>query len=343
MLVFCAISGLRWDVGVDHLGYLNSYEKALNGFPWYRDRGGLEEGYIITTELFASLRVHPTIYFAFLAGAQLFFILLAVKKEREILPYLLVLLILGGYFFTWMNGIRQMIAACILVYSAKYIVNRNIIKYVLFLTLAYFWHHSAIILILLFLLTFDKTIWTNKYLNIIILIFCIVLGLQPSWLNIMTSIEGLLITMGYSHYADNIESIADASSSTAFSYGPRMILNIITYLLIIWFYPKVRLKFSTSNIDIYYKIFFIGTCLYFLFANTNLLFLRPIMYLTIFALPMTAFTLVFLSKNSAKNRLSFIVLFVASLSFTYISCISDSRLPVLQRKSYLYQFYKFKY
>ena len=112
----CIFSGVRWNVGVDHLSYLANYENIKAGGE-FRSRG-IEIGFNLISKLFASWNVHFTIYFAFWAFCQLFFIYYAFKNERYLLPYIGIVLILGPHYLNWMNGIRQTLAACIFVFCS---------------------------------------------------------------------------------------------------------------------------------------------------------------------------------------------------------------------------------
>ena len=57
IVLFFLIAGLRYHVGVDYMSYLESYEQALRGHFYIRNRG-YEESYVLLTTLFGSLGVH---------------------------------------------------------------------------------------------------------------------------------------------------------------------------------------------------------------------------------------------------------------------------------------------
>ena len=86
LFIFAFFSGVRWNVGVDHLSYLANYENIKAGGE-LRSRG-IEIGFDLISKLFASWNVHFTIYFAFWAFWQLFFVYYAFKNERYLLPYI---------------------------------------------------------------------------------------------------------------------------------------------------------------------------------------------------------------------------------------------------------------
>lgn len=336
IFIFALVAGMRYDVGVDHLSYLEDYIRALNGKNFIRDRG-YEEGYVFITSLFGELGIHPVIYFAFLSALQLGFVLLAYKTERAMVPWMLMFIVLGGDFFSWMNGIRQMIAACVFVYSTQFIRDKKLVKYLLCIAFAYLWHHSSLILVPVYFFAYDKSIWSNSKINFTIFIACIILGNTPLWISSVTSIGFLISALGYEMYADNLETLTDLDELAAFTLGPRLIATLATYVLVIWLYPKVRNYFNSRTIDIIFKLFLIGACAYGLFASTSLVFRRPVAYFTIFTLPAVGYSISYL--HSMKKNVLLIILLLASLSFTYLSCYIDSGKPRSDRGSYLYEFY----
>lgn len=124
IFIFILVSGIRWDVGVDQLSYLEDYLAMQNGTFVERERG-IEPGYLLISQLCANLDIHYSVYFAVLAFLEVYFVILAFRNDRKIVPVLLALIVMGGYYFSWMNGIRQNIVACSFVFACKYIVDRN--------------------------------------------------------------------------------------------------------------------------------------------------------------------------------------------------------------------------
>lgn len=85
-----------------------------------------------------------------------------------------------------------------------------------------------------------------------------------------------------------------------------------------------------------FKLFFIGICGYYLFVNTSDIFLRPMYYFIIFALPFSAYTLCFLKNN--RIAIIYLLMILSSMSFNFLSCYADSNVAKLDRRSQLYQF-----
>lgn len=338
ILIFVVISGFRYDVGVDHLSYLETYLTALKGQDFLRGRG-IEEGYYFVTRAFAYLNIHPTIYFGFLSALQIGFVMFAIKDEKIIAPYVVLLIMLGGHYFTWMNGMRQMIAACTYFWGINFIKDKKFVPFLLCAIFAYLWHHSSVLMLPFYLFAYSNKVWNKNWINITVFLMCVIIGVTPTWIDRLTQLSTVLTVIGYDYYSNMMEEVLDTSNVEMFNIGPRYLLTFLSYFLVILFYPNVRKNIKAPKFDLYFKFYFIGVCLYYLFVNAGLLFLRPVYYFTIFSLPVTAYTLYYLHINRSKKRIFYLLLLVATMTFTYISCLSDYRTPIGDRKSYLYQFY----
>ena len=335
IFIFILVSGIRWDVGVDQLSYLGSYLEMKNGSFVERSRG-IEPGYLLISQCCAKLVLHYSVYFAILAFLDIYFVILAFRNERKIVPIMLVLIVMGGYYFTWMNGIRQNIVACSFIFACKYIIDRNWKAYFIWVAIAYTMHTSALLLIPFYFLAYEKTIWNKTWLNVALFIVCVVIGMSPTFVNNLNNLGGFLSFIGYDYYSDMMSDITDSANFRSFNIGPRMIVNICTYIICVLLYPKVRLWVASEKFDLMFKFYLIGICGYYLFVNTMGIFLRPMYYFIIFALPITAFTLCYLKKN--KKLIIYLLLILSSMSFNFLSCYADSNAKEEDRRSQLYQF-----
>lgn len=331
LFIFAFISGIRWYVGVDYPSYLFDYGQMLNGNYQVRSRG-IELGFLWLSKLCATLKLHYTLYFAMFASLQIYFILLAFKQRRYLLPTMLVVLIMGGYYFSMMNGIRQQLVACSFIWATKFIIEKKKVHYLIWVAIAYQMHHSVLLLVPTYFLVYDKTKWNKMKLNILVFVFCFFMGNTPYWIGKVMVFSDVLTWMGYDNYLSNL---TDADTFRSFNFGPRMIVVLSTYIFCIINYNKVSLYFKDRAFDLYFKLFMIGCCGYYLFINTTLVFLRPIEYFTIFALPVCAYTLIYLKR---KNALYFYVMAFCAMAFTFLSCYADNNVIEEERRMQLFQF-----
>lgn len=312
ILVFAIVAGLRYNVGVDHLMYLQFYEDmAKQG--WIT-RETLESGFLFIMKVFTGLNLHFFFFFAFLAAVQLFFIYYAFRYKKYLLPYIGLFIMLGPFFLTWMNGIRQCIVICIFVYSIEFIQQRKIFLYIGIILLCTLIHQSAYILMPIYFLWKPFNWGNKKYLSICILLLSTIIGATPTWVSFSNQTTSILQLLGYDFYAENIESLVEEEMRST-AWGPSRIGDFIITILIFWYYPQLKRYFKDDKeLQYYFILFLIGSCLYNLFINTSHVLLRPIMYLTIFKLPLTAYLLVYLKRNHLKTAFYFLSI----IAFTYI-------------------------
>lgn len=330
ILFFAIVAGARYNTGVDHLNYLHMYQEG----------GGGEVFFYIISHFMYTLGFHYFFFFALCASIQIAFIYLACKNHRELLPYIALAIMLGPYFLDWMNGIRQNIVVCFFVYIISYLSYHKSLKgfiiSVICLFMAVGFHKSAVILLpLLFLCIFNVPL-PKRTINIGIVIMCLVLGLTPYFIDMnYVNISEILALLGYEHYAETYEDMVALAEFKETAWGPLRISAFIVDLFIIWFFPKIKEYYPNDKmLNSFFFLFFIGVCAYNLLANTNLLFLRPVMYFQIFKLPMVAYLLCYLA-----HRKSIWFYFVALLEYTY-ALIDVLKVGITGLKEYnLYHFF----
>lgn len=332
ILFFAIIAGARYNTGVDHLNYLRIFTE-----------GGNEMGEALfykISHFMHALGFHYFFYFALWASIQIAFIYLACKNRRELLPYIALAIMLGPYFLEWMNGIRQTMVACFFVYIISYLCynksTKGFIISAICMLVSVGFHKSAVILLPLLFLCLLNIHLTKRTLNIGILIACVVIGMTPYWIGGYSGdISELLVLLGYEHYSETYEEMVTEADFRQFAWGPLRISAFIMDLFIIWFFPKIKECYATDKmLNSFFLFYFIGACAYNLFANTNLLFLRPIMYFQLFKLPMVAYLLCYLA-----HRKSIWFYFVAFLEYTY-AMIDVLKSGLLGEKEYnLYHFF----
>jgi hypothetical protein len=318
LLLFAFISGIRWNVGVDHLVYLENYLKQQNFGHFVLDK---EVGFEFITRLFTGSGFHFSFYFGFLAFLQIFFVYWAFKNERYLYPFIAIVIIFGPHYLSWMNGIRQMIVATVFIYSIKFILERKIIKYFLTILLASLMHHSALILLIFYFIP-QRDYFKNRILTFILVGASLVLGSMNFWIDNLKVASDLLSFLGYDWYSENIELLIENGKIS--NIGPRRLSTILISLAAIWYSSKLKVKFKNTYFLTYYNIAIFGFLLYNLLANTHHGFLRPVSYLTIFSIPTTAYLLVYLKNHFAKKSIVFIAVFIIAISYLPMSIIADN-------------------
>lgn len=332
--VFAIVSGARYNTGVDHLNYLAQYSA-----------GGEETDeplFYMISHFLSGMGVHYFFYFALWASIQITFVYLAMKDHREMLPFIALAIMLGPYYLDWMNGIRQTIVECfflfVVCFFTKEKTKKRFLLCVMLLIIATTIHRSAWILILLLLLSIVKIPMRNKWINITIAFLCIIVGMTPYWINMNSSgVAEVLAILGYDHYSLVYEEMVEMADFQDTAMGPLRILSLLVDLAIIWFYPRMEEFYKSDNtLSSFFLYFMLGVFAYNLFANTNILFLRPIAYLTIFKLPMIGYMLYYL--KTTKNSL-YSILAVMIFSYAMIDVLKSGLLGV--KPFNLYHFFFF--
>jgi hypothetical protein len=321
LLIFSFFSGVRYDVGVDHLSYLFNYQLALNG---YQSNNYTESLFNWLTIFCAKNGIDAVIYFALLAFIQIFFVYYAFKNEPYLYPFLFFCIITNGTYFMWMNGIRQSIVLCIFIYAVKYIKEKNLIKYLFWVIIGYFIHKSALLLIpLYFIFVFDKDFFINIWIQLALIIIALILSYKDILSNIVPYIEQAVNFLDYSQY-ENVEYQLSLRQNE-YNRSVRFYFPLLINIIIVLFSKKLKANFVNSKFNIYYNIYFIGVLGSLLFYN-NPLMQRPILYFIFSGFIIASYLLFFLWENLRTHKLylpMFIFLIVLHLSILYAYIASD--------------------
>lgn len=320
IFIFAFISGIRWNVGTDHLNYLLLYKDILKTHHYWQS--DVEPGFYFISRIFASLNIHFTIYFAFWAFLQIFFIYYSFKEERYLLPFLGLVIVTGMQYLLWMNGIRHILAACIFVFSIQFIHNRKFIKYFFTILLATLFHKSAIILLIFYFIP-NIDYFKNRYLAIFFLIASIIIGSSPHWLSATDEVRKVLLFIGYDKYSRNLANYIEDTQQMGF--GPRRIITQLLSVSIIWFSPILKERFKNTSFLLYYNLTLIGAFYFNIFANTGVIFLRPAYYFIIFSSVTTSYLLYYLKSLTPKAfSLRYLFVFILAISYIGVAIVAES-------------------
>ncbi len=336
LLIFGFIAGARYNVGIDHLSYLTEYENLLNFGKFSRD--SFEPGFVFISKVFAFLNAHYFFYFAFLGMLQIGFLYYGLKKHKYILPYVALYILLGPVFFNWMNGIRQVIVCCFLVFIVNFIIERKPIQYVVGVLIGTTIHSSAIILLPLYFLPHLDKIWKNRKLNLLLIFACIFIGANPIWIKGMQGLNGLMSILGNDRYEDALNNLIKGNDFRTISWGITMIVDLLLYLIIVWFKPKMQAYYKNDKyFNICFSLFILGVLLNYLLLNTVHQFQRPLMYFQVFTIPMVGFTINYFVKQ--KNTLLTFATGILSFSYLFFTTYKAEYAPFDFSECYLYRFF----
>lgn len=337
LILFAIIFGMRYDVGVDHLGYLHGYLQKIHV-------GKNEPLFFLFAEIGWKLNWHYVLYFGLIAFTQVLFFFYAFKNERYIYPFLVFFLFTNGEWVFWMNGIRQALAMCIWIFSIKYIEEKKLWKYLIWCVVATLIHKSAIVLIVFYpILRNGRDYFKSIPLQLILLgsafilkeVFYVVFSYIEPLINTYTNILGSDMYSGY-----NTEVLMESfrkSDGTGLVYLFRIILNVI----IILYSKRLKLYYNSKRFNIIYFFFFIGLLTMYVFPVGFISLTRPFRYFYIFPSIMYAFFLYYLFKTKLRDtqRGSFHAIIYYGMIFIFLGVFYLSIITSNEDASFWYQFY----
>lgn len=305
ILIYSIVFGMRYGVGVDHIGYLEDYQRL--SFALDSQYDDTEAGFRFIRDTLARGGVHFAVYFGLIAFLQLFLVFKAVKKDKFIYPYLVISFFLGCIWLSYANGIRQVLSFAFFAYSLSFIENKKQLPiHYLLLLLALSMHNSAALLFIMAPMLLLKSEWfSNIKLQYILLVVALVVGRFPqmeAWLMSLEGDYGMLDEYmketgydGYFEYEDGA-GVFRSAGTTGIGYCVELLRNII----IIWFSNAVKQYNSRSKVVQYmYNFTYIGILLHYAFIASPVIS-RINYYFYGFAYIFGAYTLHYLYNNNKK-------------------------------------------
>lgn len=315
LLVFAFFSGVRWDVGVDHLAYVRDYNTVRIIGDVYRE--DMEEGYVHLMRIFNSIGAHSTVFFGVVAFLQLSFVYYAFKNQKFIFPYLGVLIMCGGDFFFWMNGIRQaLVATCFVCLLIHFVVNKRFIPYLICILIASYIHKSALLLTVFYPLTYLnlEKVYLRRDMQYFIFISALILSSMNIWTYLLDFVDSIFSFIGYDERfkMDRIEDNIREQN-----FGIRKSLFLFIDIIIIYYSHKLRLFYLGRNFGIIYIFYFIFIVTQPLFVS-SLVFSRITGYFYLFRAIVSAYLLFYLFKVNRTNLNRYIGIIILGFYFLHI-------------------------
>lgn len=304
ILFFVIINAVKYGVGKDYWGYARG---LASGYDENYDCGTEYLFYWFNVQ-FSNVGLPVSLGFAIFAFIQIFFIVLAVRKQKYLLVFIPVVLFGGRYFLDMMNAIRQMIVACAFLWAAKFIIERKFKQYIMFIIAASTIHQSAFMLLPIYFIPVKCYNLTDKRMWLIgILLVCLLLGQTPSFQGAVSYIEGLTSLFGYEDKTEFIENVLSRKQSVeALGFGPIMLSFLLCAILIIWYGPSLKQRYGDviPMFDLWYAFSFFYSSAFFLICNVSHYLIRPIQYFELFQMLMLALILYDIKERKGGSSLN---------------------------------------
>ena len=321
VLIFSITFGLRYGVGIDYYTYLQSYYDSPEIVQDY-----YEPGYVFLLDICKYISIGPELFFTLLAFLQIFFIYYAFNYlPRKAVVFLPVYLIFTGLAMAgFMNNIRQTIALALFIFSIHYIVEKRVLPFYIFCFLAFLFHKSAIILLIIYpIWRYFGPFFNNIKLQIIIMIVAFSLFTFIDFGYILSKFDFLLTSLGYERYLDD-----QRIQTTGFSLG--YMITFIQYFLVIICSKNMKEFANSKSFNIMYDLFFIGVICEFIFAGSMILN-RIAWYFNGFKIIVIPVFLYYLYKNlNVEKNLIYYILSLLILLFLFIRLMINSEDNTLQ-------------
>ena len=265
--------GFSYNMGGDWRAYKIFYEEAIpklsiNNLSEIR----FEKGYIILNYLFNELGINYEIFQGIVLMFCIFITLKLVEKKSKNF-YIAFVYIFIYFLFSYSAEpiLRQFIAITLIIIGFKYIEERKILKYLIWVFLAFQFHKSAIIGILFYLSNYLNFKSMKRILIFIILAFILSFNINNILDLIIKLIPFLKIYSGY--LKNEIYSSIVQRSLIGNLY---LIITVCIYFAIIM-YTKYEKKYKIYlNLAILGIIFEIFANRFFILVRFNSYFVFPI-------------------------------------------------------------------
>ncbi|MDR1472214.1 MAG: EpsG family protein [Synergistaceae bacterium] len=186
---------LRYQVGMDYIGYSNAYA-AISRYGFFESVQGytawLGNGFVYFCKLIALFFGENFLwYHAVLAALSIIFLYMAIFENSKMPLLSLFIYLCDGYYYMSFNQSRQGLAILIVFFSYKYILEDRFMPFALTVWAASLIHPSAWVFLPAFFLAKSK-------FNVKTALVFAVAGLVLT--NAWGVVEGLVVLTRYSHY-----------------------------------------------------------------------------------------------------------------------------------------------
>lgn len=311
--------GLRWEMGTDWIPYFDNFQSTDSlSTVFINVLAGFELGYGLSVFVVRSITEN---YSVFLLIHALIFYALVFFTINKLSPLpILSLLLFYAITMGVLGSNRQLIALAICLFSLKYVFNKEPIKFIFFIFLAFLFHTSALIFSIYYFLNRDikpKLIWS-------LLLASLVIGYTSLPILFFTKISALFgeAALGKSSWYTDKSNLPDQELS-AIGFIRRVI-----YFAIFYFYYRSISK-NNPNYKLYFNGFFVGLLFYLTFSNSLLIFVsRGSLYFSVMDVFLIS-SLVYSFKNNVDRIIlfAFFIFFSVYLFFQSIGGYSDLFIP----------------
>lgn len=291
VLIFL-ISAFRYNIGWDYEAYYNTIKYGI-------ETNIVSSGEYITIFLVKiSQYLNLTnLYFVINSFLCVFLIGKTVRKySNDFWTSMVFFICFPLFFLNSLSVVRIFSAIAITFYGIKYIKEGNFLKYFIIVLIASLFHKSAVISIIFY---FIKNVNLSRKKIILLLIF-------------LPSIGKLINKYIYIY----MPRYAEYTNATSIQEGTKAILVFIVIEIFIVLF-KERLIKRNNEINLYHNIYFMGLCIYLMFANQGTMGHRLSLYGTIYSLLLIPEIIEIFNSKKDKILIKILIYSLCILMFIY--------------------------
>lgn len=178
------VSGFRYMVGTDYMAYYKGYLSASTE----KLQDAKDVGFLVLNKLLNNISSNPQMIFLVTSIIINICVVLFLYKNSIKFSLSIYFYITTFTYYSSMNGVRQFLATSIILLAYRCLVERNFIKYSIYVLIASTIHGSALLMIPIYFLVNQK-IFSIKNLFIIASAIFAYIFFQPVFSWLMNSVE----------------------------------------------------------------------------------------------------------------------------------------------------------
>ena len=323
IMLFAVVFGCRYMVGVDYPHYLDSY--------FGRGERIFEPGFQTVIDLMNGLGMHFAWFFGFWALIQISLLYYAFRYERFLFPWFAFFLIFGSGYMSWMNVIRHQVAACIFLVSIEYIDKKQPWRYYLLVFIAFFFHKSSILLVVVYpLMRWRRDWFQRRWVQFALLAVAVFLGKHYDIVVNLVEKPFLLFTSlaGYDNYMTGILTNESLNDKTQFgrNTGFGVYAKLLRVIPIICYSNSMKRYYHSDRFNIAYSFWFVAILVSFAFESSIVLS-RPFTFVYNFGTTiMPAYFMNYCFKQKDKIHLLVAIAILALYLVLFLNIVSNGEM-----------------
>lgn len=153
--ILSIVAGLRWQVGTDYAQYSRNYNKYILEI-WNDIKNFNEPGINFISKISSLIFDDYATMFFIASLITIGLIVMTISKYSNMFTFSILLFIFIGAWHGSFNGVRQYLAVAIIFSGHRYVINRELKKYLLIIFIASLFHISAVSMLLVYFIPLKK-------------------------------------------------------------------------------------------------------------------------------------------------------------------------------------------